>query len=67
MWVVAELAHLLVPGHDRAFWKLLEAYPRTERARGYLDGVVAAHRLPHLPAPRPRGEGDEGMAEADSP
>ncbi|MFB9478493.1 M48 family metallopeptidase [Streptomyces filamentosus] len=44
-----ELAHLLVPGHGPAFWRLLEAYPRTERARGYLEGVVAAARLPHPP------------------
>ena len=45
-----ELAHLLVPGHGPRFWRLLEAYPRTERAKGYLEGVVAAERLPHLPA-----------------
>jgi predicted metal-dependent hydrolase len=48
-----ELAHLLVPGHGPDFWRLLETYPRTERARGYLEGVVAAERLPHLPAARP--------------
>lgn len=47
-----ELAHLLVPGHGPRFWRLLEAYPRTERARGYLEGVVAAARLPHLPVAR---------------
>ncbi|MEU3608265.1 M48 family metallopeptidase [Streptomyces sp. NPDC035033] len=41
-----ELAHLLVPGHGPGFWRLLEAYPRTERARGYLEGVEAALRLP---------------------
>ncbi|WP_240801688.1 M48 family metallopeptidase [Streptomyces sp. A1136] len=41
-----ELAHLLVPGHGPRFWRLLEAYPKTERARGYLEGVVAAERLP---------------------
>ncbi|MCZ2525726.1 M48 metallopeptidase family protein [Streptomyces sp. HB2AG] len=46
-----ELAHLLVPGHGPRFWKLLEAYPLTERARGYLEGVVAAAGLPHLPDP----------------
>ncbi|MCS0605050.1 M48 family metallopeptidase [Streptomyces sp. LP11] len=45
-----ELAHLLVPGHGPDFWRLLEAYPRTERARGYLEGVVAAERLPPQPA-----------------
>lgn len=52
-----ELAHLLVPGHGADFWRLLETYPRTERARGYLEGVVAAERLPHLPAAR-GGESD---------
>ena len=36
-----ELAHLLVPGHGPRFWQLMDAYPRTERARGYLEGVVA--------------------------
>jgi predicted metal-dependent hydrolase len=40
-----ELAHLLVPGHGPRFWALLERYPRTERARGYLDGVSAAGGL----------------------
>ncbi|MGQ4512220.1 SprT-like domain-containing protein [Streptomyces sp. DW26H14] len=45
-----ELAHLLVPGHGPEFWELLEAYPRTERARGYLEGVVAAGRSPQPPA-----------------
>ncbi|MGP3972877.1 M48 metallopeptidase family protein [Streptomyces sp. 8N114] len=53
-----ELSHLLVPGHGPRFWRLLQAYPRTERARGYLEGVAAAERLPHQPV---RGEGpDEG-------
>lgn len=47
-----ELAHLLVPGHGPEFWRLLESYPRTERARGFLEGVAAAGRLPHLPSVR---------------
>ncbi|MHB9859211.1 M48 metallopeptidase family protein [Streptomyces sp. YIM S03343] len=47
-----ELAHLLVPGHGPDFWRLLEAYPRTERAKGFLEGVVAAARLPHPPGAR---------------
>lgn len=34
-----ELAHLLHAGHGPGFWKLLEVYPRTERARGFLEGV----------------------------
>lgn len=48
--LVHELAHLLVPGHGPSFWRLLESYPRTERARGYLEGVIAANRLPQPPA-----------------
>ena len=41
-----ELAHLLVPNHSAQFWALLESFPRTERARGYLEGVAAADRFP---------------------
>jgi predicted metal-dependent hydrolase len=41
-----ELAHLIEPGHGPRFWRLLDSYPRTERARGYLDGVTAAAHLP---------------------
>ena len=37
-----ELAHLLVAGHDAAFWKLLEAYPETARAKAFLEGVSFA-------------------------
>jgi predicted metal-dependent hydrolase len=40
-----ELAHLLEPGHGPRFWRLVERYPRTERARGYLEGVSAAANL----------------------
>jgi predicted metal-dependent hydrolase len=39
-----ELAHLVVPTHGREFWALLEKYPRTDRARGYLEGFAAATR-----------------------
>ncbi len=34
--IVHELAHLVVPGHGPKFWALVDRYPRTERARGYL-------------------------------
>lgn len=37
-----ELAHLLEPDHSPRFWRLLEAYPHTERARGFLEGYSAA-------------------------
>ncbi len=40
-----ELAHLLQPGHDQTFWRLLQGYPRLERARGYLEGVADAAGL----------------------
>jgi predicted metal-dependent hydrolase len=37
-----ELAHLIVPDHGPRFWSLLEAFPKTERARGFLDGWSGA-------------------------
>ncbi len=43
--LVHELAHLVVPGHGPDFWRLVATYPRTERARGYLEGVAAASGL----------------------
>ena len=39
--LVHELAHLLVPHHGPEFWEHVDRYPRTERARGFLEGVVA--------------------------
>ncbi len=57
-----ELAHLLVPGHGPAFWRLLASYPRLERARGFLDGLAHAEGLP------PEGDDDadpvDGSAES---
>lgn len=43
--LVHELAHLLVPGHGADFWELVDRFPRTERARGYLEGVSATADL----------------------
>ena len=58
-----ELAHLIQPGHGERFWSLLESYPRTQRARGYLEGVAAAKDLagmtedePDEAEPRSAGE-----------
>jgi len=34
--IVHELAHLVVPRHDAAFWEVVGRYQLAERARGYL-------------------------------
>jgi predicted metal-dependent hydrolase len=40
-----ELTHLVVPSHSTRFWDLVARYPRSERARGYLEGISAATGL----------------------
>jgi predicted metal-dependent hydrolase len=57
--IMHELAHLLQPSHGPSFWALLASYPRTERARGYLEGVAAAQVLDPLTS------GDAGEPLAD--
>lgn len=39
--LVHELAHLIEIGHGPAFTRLVDGFPKAERARGYLLGVVA--------------------------
>ncbi len=34
--IVHELAHLIEPGHGKAFQALVDRYPRAERAKGFL-------------------------------
>lgn len=37
--LIHELAHLKVSGHGHEFWEIVDRYPRTERARGYLMAI----------------------------
>ncbi len=37
--IMHELAHLKEANHGPRFWKLVNRYPKTERARGYLMAV----------------------------
>jgi len=43
--LVHELAHLLEVGHTARFWRLVDRYPKAERAKGFLEGVAAASQL----------------------
>src|SRR5918995_618317 len=43
--LVHELAHLLAPGHDAAFWAWVDRYPHAEKAKGYLLGWSTAARI----------------------
>jgi predicted metal-dependent hydrolase len=53
--LVHELAHLLEPGHGPAFHRLVERYPRAERAEGFLEGFLVGTGQP---AADPAGDVD---------
>ncbi|WP_394253228.1 M48 metallopeptidase family protein [Arthrobacter pityocampae] len=43
--ILHEMAHLIEPSHNAAFWNLLTSYPSTGTAKAFLDGAAfAAHR-----------------------
>lgn len=43
--ILHELAHLLVADHSPRFYELIGAYPKLERARGFLDGLAHADAM----------------------
>ncbi len=63
-WVVDyvllhELAHLLERGHTSTFWRLVDQYPKAERAKGFLEGVALGATLGIDPGEVPHGDGGE--------
>jgi predicted metal-dependent hydrolase len=63
--LVHELAHLVEPGHTPAFWELVDRYPRTERAIGFLHGLSAAAGLGITGTDGDEDAGEDGDADAD--
>ena len=53
--LVHELAHLHVSGHTAAFHRLVDRFPETDRARGYLAGYEAGLVAAARPAPEVDG------------
>src|SRR3954447_3348287 len=50
VWVIDyvllhELAHLIEPNHNARFGSWVDRFPRSERAKGYLEGIAAAATL----------------------
>lgn len=43
--LVHELAHLIEAGHTPAFWSWVDRYPKSERAKGFLEGVAVTTAL----------------------
>ncbi|ACZ22654.1 predicted metal-dependent hydrolase [Sanguibacter keddieii DSM 10542] len=61
-----ELAHTLHAGHGPEFWALLDAYPRTERARGFLEGFSFACDTGTDGVPPDDGDEDDDGSGADA-
>ncbi len=57
-----ELAHLLEKGHTKTFWRMVDRFPKAERARGFLEGVALAAKWEISPDDVPEGS----AADADS-
>ncbi len=57
-----ELAHLLEKNHTKTFWRMVDRFPKAERARGFLDGVALAAKWEMSADDVP----EESAAEADS-
>jgi hypothetical protein len=63
--LVHELAHLIEIGHGPRFYRLVDVYPKAERARGYLLGVVAGAGWASEPATAEPDGAEPDTAEPD--
>lgn len=66
--LIHELAHLQVPDHSPAFHALVDRYPHTDWARGFLDGVHHAQaQVSSVPSASPSESSGSPAVPSSSP
>jgi len=63
--LVHELAHLVHGAHSAEFWALVDRYPDSAKARGYLEGYLAGQGAPAADDDEPGSDPGEDHGDTD--